>query len=211
MPRDKLLWRAMSADEGRGYMSGVSKQKQLADDVFDLSAYQHVSFGNTHTKSLYFSASLKMDPSIFWSTRTLNERLMTCPSRGHNWDRVGIALLNRDLCHVKYDVSDGMRAVMNGLNNVMIGPDENGQFRSDQRVFGLATSNHEVILRRVEASACISFYTVKELCLWGLWQWGEDDNVPKDLQLDRWCSYERWGSRSKQYVVPGDWLDLLPR
>ena len=211
MCRNKLLWRAMPADEGRGYLRGDDKEKELAHDILDLTAYQHVSFGNTHTKSLYFSASRKMDPAIFWSTRTLNERLQTCPSRGHNWDRVGIAILNTDYCYIKYDVSDAMRAAINGINKVMI-YDQQRQWVSDQRVFGLATSNHEVILSKVEARACVAFYTVKELCLWGLWTRGEaDDKVPMDVQLARWRSYEQWGCRSRQSVIPSDWLHWLPR
>ena len=208
---DRLLWRAMPAEEGRGYNRGVSKQKRLAHDIFDLTAYQHVSFGNTHTTSLYFSASRKMDPAIFWSTRTLNERKQTCPSYGRNWNSVGIALLDRDWCNIKHDVSDGMRAAINGLNDVLI-YDERGQWVSDQRVFGLATGNHEVILSRVDARAYVAFYTVKELCLWGLWEWREpDEKVPMDVQWARWCSYEQWGHKSKQPVIPSDWLHGLPR
>ena len=194
-------------------MNGISKQKEVTpyNDIYDLTAYEHVSFGNTHTKSLYFSASRKMDPAIFWSTRTLDNNLRTCRSRGHNWDRVGIALLKEDYCDIKFDVSDSYRAAINGLNNCYI-QNQMGEWMSDQRVWRLATSNHEVILQKIHHKACLKFYTVKELCLWNLWKWGEDDNkVTKEKQIARWCSYEEWGSRTKQNIIPSDWLSWLPR
>ena len=190
----QLLYRAMPKAAADQLIGGTAYYNPLGET---LTAYQHVSYGNVRVRSRFFSASTELDPAIFWSTRIVRNGY-TVPSRGHNWDHIGIAMLLRSHVRVEYDVSNAYQCSIHGMNTEMMVPDANGRCQSDPRPWRLATTNSEVILSRIEPAALLAYHTVQELCLWGL---DGPSRNERSVQYDRWCMYDLWGSRSRNGFI----------
>ena len=193
----RLLYRAMPRADVDQLRRGNAYHKLQDDQALDLTAYQHVSFGNVQVRSRYFSASVELDPAIFWTTCIVRNG-RTVPSRGHNWDQMGIALLDRAHVTVQYDVSNAYQCCIHKLNTERMAIAADGRCYTDPRVWRLATSNGEVILSQIEPASLLAYRTVEELCLWGL---DAASRNQRKQQMDRWCLYDMWASRSRHGFI----------
>lgn len=183
-------YRCIAADD---LVSFNLKREWRRTEGEPLSPLDHVWFGNTHTRSLWFSAARHtVDPAYFWSTRNVIDG--SCRANGgKNWESQYVAMLDLNQCDIYADVSSGPLAAAHGI--------------SKRNQLDIAIAHQEVILRAVPHNAVLAVRSVRDIICTPCVELSINESSRE--ATDRWVAYASWAERGApkhRHATRPQWL-----